>query len=279
MSVGHHAKPALFTEAQMSPLGTKKWSLLPGVGAPIMEYLRAEFPAPATPAQITAGAGLPKASHAAVKKWLQRKNGTWVIKTVRGWYRARADPQLMHRIGLDPIKLHALQVEIMSPVQGRPPAIEGQRDSKDPNTIHAAWQGRKITAQQTKQGGLFVSMRATTDPLTVEEFGQWTAWLYGVAGNGSVMLRNFDLATDTADHLMRLRGLEAMQLGDFHGAVVKIYNKQVIEATRLETCFHRLDLGLAEAAHLLHSMTARPAEPPAPAFYGPTSGVSPYDFI
>lgn len=261
----------------MSPEGTQNVSRLQGVGKYIMEYLRAEFPAPATPAQITAGAGLPKSSHAAVKKWLQRKNGIWVVKTIRGWYRARADVQLLQRIGLDPLKVHAIQVELMSPNGGRPPAIEGQRD-KD-GTVRGSWQGKKLTAQPTAAGGLFISLRASTDPLTIEQFGQFTAWLYGLAGNGSVKLRSFDLNTDVSDHLMRMRGVESMELGDFHGATVKLYNKQVIEATRLETCFHRLDLGMAEAAQILHGLTQAPPEPPAPAFFGPTSGRSPYDFI
>lgn len=272
-----HLNSALMAEAEMSPKGTKKPSPVRGIGVQVLQFLRAEFPSPATPKTIAAGTGAGSKSYEAIKKWLQRNDGTWVIKTAPGgWYRARADPKLLARIGLQPLKVHAIQARL-SPNGGRPPALEGHRDND--GTIKAEWQGRKLTAQPMADGGLFISLRASTDPLSVEQFGQLTAWLYGLAGNGSVRLTSCDLNVDTEDHLLRMRGVESVELGDFHGATVKLYNKRVIEATRLETCFHRLDLGMAEAAQLLHGLTAQPAPAPAPAFFGPTSGVQPHDFI
>lgn len=262
-----------FSEAECPPKGQKKGPSS-GVGVLVMQYLRSEFPNVCTPKMVSAATGQ---EHEAVKKWLQRNHGTWVTRKTRGWYRARADTRLLGRIGMDPLKVHALQVSL-SPSQGRPPAIEGQRDSS--GQINAQWQGRKLTAQPQADGGLFVSLRASTDPMDIPTFGQFTAWLYGVAGGGAVRIKSFDLATDTQNHLMRMRGAESMELGDFHGATVKLYNKQVIDATRLETCFHRLDLGVAEAANILNGIVQRPEPPlPAPAYYGPTSGVTPFDFI
>lgn len=276
--IGHH-RSQLMNEAEMSLKGTAKASLPRGIGLQVLQFLRAEFPNPCTPKIIEAGTGLGKRSYEAIKKWLQRNEGTHVVKTAPGgWYRARADPKLLARLGLEPLKIHAIQARL-SLSGGRPPAIKGHRDSKDPNTIHSSWQGHKLTAQEQADGGMFISLRCSKDPLSMEKFGQLTAFLYGLAGGESVQLTSCDLNTDVQDHLLRMRGVESVELGDFHGAAVKIYNKTVIEATRLETCFHRLDISMAEAASMLHSLTQRPAEAPAPAFFGPTSGVKPYDFI
>lgn len=268
-----HGHSVLFSEAETSPIGTKKASLLRGTGLQVVQFLRAEFPSPCTPRTIAAQTG---ASYEAVKKWLQRNEGNHVVKTAAGgWYRARADPRLLAKIGLEPLKVHAIQVSL-SPLEGRPPAIEGQRD-KD-GTVRSSWQGHKLTAQP-QAGGWFISLRCSTDPLSVEKFGQFTAWLYGLSGGGRVLLRSCDLNIDTAEHIMKMRGVESVELGDFHGATVKLYNKKVIQATRLEACFHRVDLGMAEAARFLNVLTARPEEPPPVAFYGPSSGVREHDFI
>lgn len=269
-----HLNSALMAEAECPQKGQEKRPSIRGLGVHVMAFLRSEFPAPATPRTIAAMSGQ---SYEGVKKWLQRNEGTWVVKTAAGgWYRARADPKLLARIGLQPLKVHAIQARL-SPNGGRPPAIKGHRD-KDGNTT-AEFMGRRLTAQPMADGGLFISLRASKNPLTVEQFGQLTAYLYGLAGGGSVRLTSCDLNVDTDDHLLRMRGVESVELGDFHGATVKLYNKRVMEATRLETCFHRLDMGMAEAAQLLHGLTARPEAPPAPAFFGPTSGVREHDFI
>ena len=269
-----HLASALMAEAECPRKGQEKRPAVRGVGLHVLAFLRAEFPSPATPRTIAKMSGQ---SYEAVKKWLQRNDGVWVVKTAPGgWYRARADPKLLARIGLQPLKVHGIQARL-SLNGGRPPWIEGHRD-KDGNTV-AEFLGRRLTAQPMADGGLFISLRASKEPLSVEEFGQFTAYLYGVAGGGSVRLTSCDLNVDTDDHLLRLRGVESVELGDFHGATVKLYNKRVIEATRLETCFHRLDLGMAEAAQILHGMTARPEDPPAPAFFGPTSGWREHDFI
>jgi len=270
--IGHH-KATLFQEAEVSPKGTKKESPVRGVGIHVLQCLRDEFPSPCTPALISKITGQ---SHEAIKKWLQRNQGVWVIRTAPGgWYRARADPRLLAKIGLEPLKVHAIQVSV-SPNGGRPPAIEGQRD-KD-GTVRSSWQGHKLTAQPQKDGGLFISVRCSKDPMSVEKFGQLTAWLYGLSGGKRVVLRSCDLNIDTADHILKMRGVESVELGDFHGATVKLYNKQVIQATRLEACFHRVDLGLAEAANFLNALTARPQEAPQP-IVGPGSEWRVNDFI
>ncbi len=270
----NRAHSALFSEAEVSPQGTKKASLLRGTGLQVIQFLRTEFPSPCTPRTIAAQTG---ASYEAVKKWLQRNEGKHVVKVAAGgWYRARADPRLLAKIGLEPLKVHAIQVSV-SPLQGRPPAIQGQRD-KD-GTVRSTWQGHKLTAQPQSDGGWFISVRCSTDPLSVEKFGQLTAWLYGLSGGARVRLRSCDLNIDTADHILKMRGVESVELGDFHGATVKLYNKQVIQATRLEACFHRVDLGMAEAANFLNALTARPEEPPAPALIGPDAAWRHNDFI
>lgn len=271
--IGHHSAQ-LFSEAQMSPKGTKKPSPVRGVGLHVLQFLRNEFPNPCTPALVAKSTGQ---SHEAIKKWLQRNEGTWVVRTAPGgWYRARADPRLLAQIGLEPLKVHAVQVAL-SPNGGRPPSIEGQRDRD--GTIRSSWQGHKLTAQPMNDGGLFISVRCSKDPMTVEKFGQLTAWLYGLAGGKPVKLKSCDLNIDTADHILKMRGVESVELGDFHGATVKLYNKQVIQATRLEACFHRLDLGMAEAAQILNGLTSKPQEPEFPAFHGPGSEWRVNDFI
>lgn len=239
-----------------------------------MAFLRDEFPSPATPKIIASRTG---ASWEAVKKWLQRNDGNWVVKTAPGgWYRARADPRLLAKIGLEPLKVHAIQVSLSLP-GGRPPAIEGPRDKS--GTIRSTWQGHAMTMQPQGADGWFISVRCSKDPMTVEKFGQLTAWLYGLSNGGRVLLRSCDLNIDTADHIMRMRGVESVELGDFHGATVKMYNKRVIQATRLEACFHRLDLGMAEAARFLNVLTARPEEAPAPVVHGPNADWGQHDFI
>lgn len=268
--IGHH-NSQLMQEAQTSPVGTKKPSPVRGLGIHVMQCLRAEFPSPCTPAMIAKATGQ---SHEGIKKWLQRNEGKHVVRTAPGgWYRARADPKLLARIGLQPLQVHAIQA-LVSPVGGRPPQLEGQRDGN--GNIKTEWNGRALTAQPA-EGGLFVSLRASKDPLSVEAFGQFTAYLYGLAGGGSVQLKSCDLNVDVDDHLMRLRGVESVELGPFHAATVKIYNKQIIEATRLESCFHRLDLGMAEAAQILHGLVAKPQAPEP--IVGPGSGWRTNDFI
>lgn len=222
----------------------------------IMQYLYSEFPSPATPKQIATGTGV---SYEAVKKWLQRNQGPWrVVQDLRGWYRAWATPKLLQGIGLEPMKVHALQIQ-MSPNGGGPPQIEGQRDKAD-------FRGRPVTLQASK-GGVLVSVRASTEPFSPEEFQDLVAYLEGLGRGCDLSVLSVDFGVDVKDHVLRIRGAESLSLHAWNQGYLKAYNKQIIQATRFEACFHRLDLRPEEVTGILQGIGERPSvfepEPPS----------------
>lgn len=218
-----------------------------------MQALRAEFPNPLQPKQLVP---LAKVTHANAKKWLARNEGTWVVAHgARGFYRAMADMSLLKQIGLEPFKVHALQVLLKSPSGGLPPALGGLGHEKKTRSGQvqrvADFLGRRVTVQD---GGL-VSIRASTDPFTVDEFTRLSAWLDGLTGGGTTKLESVDLNVDMEQHKVSMRGIKSMSLAAFTDGLVKLYDKQVIQATRLEACVHRTDLTVPEAARILQEFT------------------------
>lgn len=219
-----------------------------------MRLLREEFPSPLQPKQVAA---YTRVSHANAKKWLNRNTGHHVVLVAEpGWYRAMADHRLLKRIGLEPYQVHALQVTIKSPNGGPPPALRGlgtTHQTRDGQEVRKAeFKGRAVTVQA---GGL-VSVRASTAPLDVQEFMELSAWLDGLAGGGDVQIVSMDLNVDVDDHRLKMSGVQSMSLGPFANALWKVYNKQVVQATRIEACVHRVDLSMQEAARILQEFSA-----------------------
>jgi len=243
-----------FAEAECPPKGHEKRPRLQGSGLQIVQHLYAEFPSHRSPKQI---AFATRKSHDAVKKWLRRKTAeSYVVQGERGWYRARATVKLLAGIGLEPLKVHALQVQ-MSPKRGSPSLLQGLGD-------RAEFRGRRVTFQPSK-GGVMASIRASTDPLSAGEFQDLVAWLEGVGQGCGIEVRKADFGVDVRDHVLRLDGVEAVTLQAWNGAYLKAYNKQVVQATRFEACFHRLDLEPGEVVNILQGIGERPSsyEPPA----------------
>ena len=245
---------ALFLEAECPHKGHKTRPCLQGSGVRIVQHLYAEFPSHQSPKQIAAAT---RQSHEAVKKWLRRKTAEWyTVQSLRGWYRARATVKLLSGIGLEPLKVHALQVQ-MSPNRGSPSLLQGLGDK-------AEFRGRVVTFQASK-GGVMASVRASKEPFNAGEFQDLVAWLEGLGHGCSVLVRKADFGVDVRDHVMRLDGVEAVTLQAWNAAYLKAYNKQVVQATRFEACFHRLDLQPDEVVHILQGIGERPSsyEPPA----------------
>lgn len=252
---------SLFSEAACPPKGQQKRPPS-GVGLRVLQTLYDEFPAPLQPKLIAAQARVP---YEGAKKWLQRNDGTWVVRVSGGgWYRARATLALLRRVGLEPLKVHALQVMVKSLSGGTPPQLQGLGTAKktaDGQVVRKAdWNGRTVTVQPGPRGAL-VSVRASTHPISIPLFNELSAWLHGLATPGTVTVQDFDLNVDGADHRLKVSGAQAMSLGGFQGSLLKVYNKQVIHATRIEACFHRVNLDLPEVARVLNELATPPYEP------------------
>lgn len=254
-------KSQLFSEASCPPKGQKKRPPH-GVGLRALQVLYDEFPTPLQPKMVSALARTPLEG---TKKWLARSEGTWTVKvSAGGWYRARATLQLLRRIGIEPLHVHALVLFVKSLAGGTPPQLAGLGkgvQTADGQTVRKAdWYGRPITIQPGPAGAL-VSIRASTQPISIPLFNELAAWLYGLATPGTVEVKDFDLAADTANHRLKLSGLTSMTLGSFHGSLLKVYDKRVIEATRIEACFHRVNLDIGEVGRLLNELATPPYEP------------------
>lgn len=265
MSPSRELTSQLFSEAACPPKGQKNRPLR-GVGLRLVQVLRREFPQPMQPKEL---ATTTRQSHEGTKKWLQRNEGVHVTSELRGWYRARADLRLLRQIGLEPYKVHAIKVRIVSRIGGTTPRPGGQFRAellRDGQVQHVAeFKGRRVTWQ----AGNMVSVRSSTQPFTVPEFTELAAWLEGIANGAEVRLDDFDLGIDTESHRLKIAGMsrkqitaQSLTLGGFAGGLWKIYNKQVIQATRLEACLHRVDLSVKEAAGLLHELSVEPFVPP-----------------
>lgn len=229
----------------------KGHSLRPLRGGPlkIMQHLYNEFPSLQQPKQISKATGV---SYEAVKKWLQRNQRPFrVVQEIRGWYRAWATLKLLRGIGLEPLKVHALQIQ-MSPNGGSPPQIKGQRDTMD-------FRGRKVTLQPSR-GGVMASVRASVNPFSVGEFQDMVSFLEGLGYGCDLSVIGSDFGVDVKDHVLRIRGVESVSLQAWNKAYLKAYNKQVIQATRFEACFHRLDLDPGEVVSLLQGIGERPSQ-------------------
>lgn len=218
--------------------------------------LYAEFPNPVSPKEISA---VTRANHENVKKWLQRdqlKSGAgYTVRHSRGYYRAKATMKLLKKIGLEPFKIHGIQMMIMSPNGGRPPRLEGLGDTKtnkDGSTEQVTERlGRRVTIAES---GL-ISIRASTMPFEVGEFLEVASWVEGLAAGFRVEMRSIELNIDVEDHLLKLDGVKAMTLSGFRDGLLKIYDKQVLRATRFEACIFRLDMTAKEAAAMLNEMS------------------------
>ena len=252
---------SLFSEAACPP---KRQGIRPpsGVGLRVLQILYEEFPAPLQPKFISARARTP---YPGTKKWLTRNDGLWVVQvSTGGWYRARATLQLLRRVGLEPLKVHALQLMVKSLGGGSPPQLQGlgtPTKTADGQVVRKTeWNGRMVTVQAGPHGAL-VSVRASTNPISIPLFNELAAWLHGLATPGTVTVQDFDLNVDGANHRLKVSGAESVSLGGFQGGLLKIYNKQVIDATRIEACFHRVNLGLPEVARVLNELATPPYEP------------------
>lgn len=244
-----------FLEASSPRKGQRKRPLR-GDGLRIMQQLRPVFPQPMTPKEIRTV--VPGVSYESVKKWLQRNEGQHVVKVAHGWYRARADAQLLRKLGIEPLKVHAIQALLKSRDGGLPPALEGlgsPRTTKDGQAIRVAeYEGRVVTVQA---GGM-VSVRASKDPFSVPEFGRLAAWLEGLTGGGSCELQGFDLNVDVDEHRLRMGGMKTLSLGGFAHGLLKIYDKQERQATRIEACVHGVKLDVQEAAAIIGQLSSPP---------------------
>lgn len=263
----------LFSEAACPPKGQKNRPPS-GVGLRVLRVLWDEFPRPFQPKQV---AYLAQTPHEGTKKWLQRNEGTWVAREGvvhtpfgrldnggGGWYRARATLQLLRKRGWDPLAVHALQMLVKSLGGGTPPQLGGlgtPRKLAD-GTVQreTEWNGRKVTIQPGAHGAL-VSIRASQEPISIPLFNELSAWLHGLATPGTVMVQNFDLATDSQTHQVRVAGAESLSLAGFHGSLLKVYHKRSLEVTRVEACFHRVNLDLGEVGRLLNELATPPYSP------------------
>ena len=252
----------LFSEAACHREGQKKCPSK-GVGTRVLQLLYDEFPNPLQPRLISR---LAKAPYPGTKKWLTRNEGLHVVNIGNGFYRAKATWNLLKRIGIEPITVHGIGARIESLRGGSPPQIEGQGTVLPNGDVVAEFHGRRVTMQRTKDGGVWVQCRATTDPLSVPAFAEFSAWLKGLANGRPVKMEQWELSVDPEDHRMRLDGVQAVTLRGFTDHLWKIYNKSVTKATRIESCWHRLDMKPDEAAALLHAVTSRPMELHRPAW-------------
>jgi hypothetical protein len=260
---------SLFSEAECPPKGRK---IRPprGVGLRALQVLYDEFPNPRRPKDLAREARTP---YEGTKKWLTRNKGVWVMESPSsGWYRARATLALLRRIGLEPPRVHALQLLCKSPDGGTPPQLQGlghKRVLRDGTVQREAdWNGRKVTVQAGPDGAL-VSIRASTDPIPVPLFSELAAYLHGLCTPGTVVVKGFDLGIDTANHRLAAAGVEAVTLYGFQGDLLKVYNKRCIQATRLEACFHRIDLPMSEVARVLNELATPTYDPTFPPPHGP----------
>lgn len=150
---------SLFSEAACPPKGHGKRPPS-GVGLRVLQVLYEEFPAPLQPKFISARARTP---YPGTKKWLTRNEGVWVVCiSGGGWYRARATLALLRRVGLEPLKVHALQLMVKSLGGGSPPQLQGlgtPHKTADGQVVRKTeWNGRLVTVQavvytNTYQGG------------------------------------------------------------------------------------------------------------------------------
>jgi hypothetical protein len=120
--------------------------------------------------------------------------------------------------------------------------------------------GRPVTVQPGPHGAL-VSIRASTNPISIPAFNELAAWLHGLATPGHVEVLDFDLNVDVADHRLKVSGAQSVSLGGFRDGLLKVYNKQAIQATRIEACFHRVNMGVPEVARLLNELATPPYDP------------------
>lgn len=236
------------------------------MGLRVLQVLYDEFPSPLQPKVAAAMARTP---YEGTKKWLQRSEGHWVVNVQdSGWYRARATLHLLRRIGLEPLRVHALQCVLKSLGGGSPPQAQGlgfASPAADGQVIRRAdWYGRAVTVQPGPDGAL-LSLRASTNPIPIPLFNELAAWLQGLATPGTVTVLGFDLNVDADEHRLKVaiagdaRG--SISLGGFQSGLLKVYSKQVIDATRIEACFHRVDLDLPEVARLLNELGTPPYDP------------------
>jgi hypothetical protein len=251
----------LFSEAACPPQGQGK-RLPKGVGLRVLQFLHADFPNTSQPAHI---AQVSRSPYAGTKKWLTRNNGVWVVNDRNsGWYRARASAKLLKAVGMTPLALHAIQVRIQSPEGGLPPQLRGlgtgYRTKDGQEMRRAVWNGHEVTVQAAGFGAL-LSMRSSKNPVTVPLFNEFSSWVHDLAYPGHAMVEGYDLGVDGKGHRVRVVGCQSMSLGGFHSGLLKMYNKQVIGATRLEACFHRLDLSMSEVARVLNEIATPPYDP------------------
>lgn len=274
MSLIRTLKSQLFSEAECPPQGHVKRPQ-GRVAIRTLAVLYAEFPNPQQPKMLATAA---RVEYEACKKWLQRATGSWVVNVPdkehhpTGWYRARATLKLLRNLGMDPLGIHRVEVVMPAPVslaRGVPPRLAGlgTPHPRDPNTRTTEWNGHHVTLQGHNDGGHTVKVRSSTKPFSASEFVELAAWLDGLAAPAKCILTDCDLNIDGKEHRYRFSGAQSQQLGDWTAAYVKAYNKQAIGATRIEYCFHRLDIGLSEAARLLNELATPP--PPESFAYRP----------
>jgi hypothetical protein len=221
---------------------------------------------------------------AAVKKCIQRemKNPKSRIVRVReGWYRiARTPEQLADVADAKRLGLHGIQIQGKCPEDPLRYALHQNAPFK--NNSHGVYSfefnARPVTITVYQRSPTVdVWLKATKNPLTFEEFSQFSYWLLGWA-EGKVQaytwqVRQWGWNVDFISLDMTKSGFKSMSLQTFRNAWFRIYQKEP-KLLRVEAHLHHHDLGLqdvmrifGEIDHIARGETSPPLPPGNPEGY------------